>query len=400
MGNSLESPKTEKDSETYVSSLGLECGGSGMQGWRIEMEDSHIAIDVPSKPDHLFLGVWDGHAGAGAAKYAHDNIIEILEATDEWKQYLQAGTEDPELMGRAFIAAFLVLDEKMRVYQKTTNGHDTSGCTSVTAMVTPKYILCANAGDSRCVMGIAGGAKALSFDHKPNLPVELQRVNAAGGFVQWGRVDGDLAVSRALGDFGFKNRPDLPPEQQKVSCYPDIVVHERQDTDDLLLLACDGLWDVMTTEEAVTQVRELFESGETSVSKMAEEMLDIALNKSSKDNISAMLVKLPGAKIGPASNGGVDKRRENRSKYSMNDIDDSPPFTLNSAPNMMQNGGNMNADDLVALMTGLVRQRAGEDDAGDVTFVDSDDADNEDVSGNEGQGEGDGEYSDQAEENA
>eukprot|EP00429_Kryptoperidinium_foliaceum_P094972 CAMPEP_0176197498 /NCGR_PEP_ID=MMETSP0121_2-20121125/7572_1 /TAXON_ID=160619 /ORGANISM="Kryptoperidinium foliaceum, Strain CCMP 1326" /LENGTH=108 /DNA_ID=CAMNT_0017536327 /DNA_START=43 /DNA_END=365 /DNA_ORIENTATION=- len=108
MGNSLESPKTEKDSETYVSSLGLECGGSGMQGWRIEMEDSHIAIDVPSKPDHLFLGVWDGHAGAGAAKYAHDNIIEILEATDEWKQYLQAGTEDPELMGRAFIAAFLV----------------------------------------------------------------------------------------------------------------------------------------------------------------------------------------------------------------------------------------------------------------------------------------------------
>lgn len=180
------------------------------------MEDSHIARDIPSKPDHLFLGVWDGHAGAGAAKYAHDNIINFLEDTDEWKEYLRSGEENPELIGKALIAAFLVLDEKMKVYQSTTNGHDTSGCTSVTAMVTPKYIICANAGDSRCVMGIRGGAKALSFDHKPMLPIERARVDAAGGYVQWNRVDGDLAVSRALGDFSFKNRPDLPPEAQKV----------------------------------------------------------------------------------------------------------------------------------------------------------------------------------------
>lgn len=215
-GNSLESPKIEKDSETYISSTGLVCGGSGMQGWRIEMEDSHIAIDIPSKPDHLFLGVWDGHAGGGAAKYAHDNIINFLEATDEWKEYVSQGVENHELVGKAMISAFLTLDEKMRVYQQTTNGHDTSGCTSVTAIVTPKYIICANAGDSRCVMGIAGSAKPLSFDHKPSLTLERERIDAAGGFVQWNRVDGDLAVSRALGDFGYKNRPDLPAEQQKV----------------------------------------------------------------------------------------------------------------------------------------------------------------------------------------
>lgn len=215
-GNSLDSPKIEKDSEVYTSSTGLVCGGSGMQGWRIEMEDSHIAIDIPSKPDHLFLGVWDGHAGAGAAKYAHDNVINFLEQSEEWKEYLAGGVENHELVGRAMIATFLMLDEKMRVYQQTTNGHDTSGCTSVTAIVTPKYIICANAGDSRCVMGIAGSAKPLSFDHKPSLQLERERIDAAGGFVQWNRVDGDLAVSRALGDFGYKNRPDLPPEQQKV----------------------------------------------------------------------------------------------------------------------------------------------------------------------------------------
>lgn len=65
----------------------------------------------------------------------------------------------------------------------------------------------------------------------------------------------------------------------QVSCYPDVTVHERQDTDDLLLLACDGLWDVMTTAEAVAQVRELYESGERSVSKIAEELLDVSLKK-------------------------------------------------------------------------------------------------------------------------
>ena len=64
-----------------------------------------------------------------------------------------------------------------------------------------------------------------------------------------------------------------------MSCYPDITVHERESSDDLLLLACDGLWDVMTTDEAVMQVRELYETGEKSVVKIAEEMLDVSLNK-------------------------------------------------------------------------------------------------------------------------
>ena len=63
-----------------------------------------------------------------------------------------------------------------------------------------------------------------------------------------GRVDGSLAVSRALGDFSFKDRPDLPQEQQKVSAEPDIEIHARDPADQLLCLACDGVWDVKTNE--------------------------------------------------------------------------------------------------------------------------------------------------------
>jgi serine/threonine protein phosphatase PrpC len=76
----------------------------------------------------------------------------------------------------------------------------------------------------------------------------------------------------------------------QVSCYPDISVHERQSTDDLLLLACDGLWDVMSSAEAVGQMRALLEAGETSMVKIAEEMLDISLNKGSQMFYSIILL--------------------------------------------------------------------------------------------------------------
>ncbi len=70
----------------------------------------------------------------------------------------------------------------------------------------------------------------------------------------------------------------------------------------------------MTTEEAVNTVREIYQSGEQDVLKIAEEMIDLALDKGSKDNISAVVAKLPGARFGPASNGGVDARRAERQR--------------------------------------------------------------------------------------
>lgn len=284
-----------------------------MQGWRLEMEDAHISIDLPSQPDHLLLGVFDGHAGAGAAKFASKHFVDILESDDKYIEYRAGGCQNIELLAQAMRDVFLKIDDRMRSHQEGEK-NDSSGCTSVTAIVTPKYILCANAGDSRCVLGTGGVTKPLSEDHKPLGEIEKRRIDQAGGFVQWNRVDGDLAVSRAFGDFSYKNRPDLSPHEQKITCFPDIAIHERHDTDDVLILACDGLWDVMSSEAAVNSVRELYQSGEQSVLKIAEEMIDLALLKGSKDNISSIIVKLPGAILGPVENGGVDAIRANRNK--------------------------------------------------------------------------------------
>ena len=82
----------------------------------------------------------------------------------------------------------------------------TAGATAVVCVLTPSHAVCAWAGDSRCVLGAGGAAMPLSVDHKPTAPVEKARVEASGGAVFRGRVNGDLGVARALGDYRFKDR--------------------------------------------------------------------------------------------------------------------------------------------------------------------------------------------------
>lgn len=86
----------------------------------------------------------------------------------------------------------------------------------------------------------------------PHCPLELllkfiligekARITAAGGFVDFGRVNGNLALSRAIGDFEFKKSAELAPEQQIVTAYPDVVTHEISDDDEFLVIACDGMF--------------------------------------------------------------------------------------------------------------------------------------------------------------
>ena len=87
-----------------------------------------------------------------------------------------------------------------------------AGCTATVVLISQTHYFCANSGDSRTVLARSQGPKMcepLSFDHKPSNPQEKNRIESAGGFVEEDRVNGSLALSRALGDFEYKSNGDL-----------------------------------------------------------------------------------------------------------------------------------------------------------------------------------------------
>ena len=207
-----------------------------------------------------------------------------------------ARLQEPEKLKVALRDGFLACDAEMRKMDAVQRGDDHSGCTAVTVMVTPDHIICANAGDSRAILITGGKAKALSEDHKPNNEVETARIVKAGGTVHMRRVNGDLAVSRALGDYVYKNSHQLPAEAQQVSPEPEFVVHDRDEAaDQFVLIACDGIWDVMSNEEAAEYVLGRIEAGVADLGELADEMVRHCLQLGSRDNMSIILVGLPGA---------------------------------------------------------------------------------------------------------
>jgi protein phosphatase 2C family protein 2/3 len=103
-----------------------------------------------------------------------------------------------------------------------------------------------------------GNCVELSKDHKPDLPEERSRIIKAGGEVMEGRVNGMLALSRAIGDFDYKPIP--PPKDAQpswflnnhmVTSYPDVVVKPFHKDVEFLVLACDGIWDCKSSDQVV-----------------------------------------------------------------------------------------------------------------------------------------------------
>lgn len=92
-----------------------------------------------------------------------------------------------------------------------------AGSTAITVLIKDNKLYCANAGDSRAIACRNGTLVTLSQDHKPNNPEEMDRIYNAGGWVEFNRVNGNLALSRALGDFLFKRNQTIGPEQQIVT---------------------------------------------------------------------------------------------------------------------------------------------------------------------------------------
>ncbi|KAJ9179368.1 hypothetical protein P3X46_011164 [Hevea brasiliensis] len=268
-----------------------------------------------------FFGVYDGHGGAQVANYCRDRIHwALVEEIGNVKNV----SSDASMEGnqqvqweKAFTSCFLKVDDEIggKGTRGTIEGHgdasdanfepvapETVGSTAVVALVCSSHIIVANCGDSRAVLYRGKESMALSVDHKPNREDEYARIEASGGkVIPWNghRVFGVLAMSRSIGDRYLK--PWIIPE-------PEVMFIPRARDDECLILASDGLWDVMTNDEAceVARKRILLWHKKNGVASLAERgngidpasqaaadyLSMLAMQKGSKDNISVIVVDL------------------------------------------------------------------------------------------------------------
>ena len=276
-------------------------------------------LDHPALRSAAWFAVFDGHGGKEVARYCAAHLHSALAA----QPALAAGAVE-----EALAASFLALDAQLltvggrralaalaeeglaretageAVEEDSAPSHGpAAGCTACCALLVGSTLYVANAGDSRAVLCRGGAAVDLSVDHKPGLEGEKARILAAGGFVADGRVKGSLALSRALGDFEFKQNRELPAERQMVTALPEVTRLALQPGDDFLLLACDGVWDVLSSAQAVEFARQRLAGG-AAPAAVCEALCDACCASDTRgsglgcDNISVVLVVFKPAVLG------------------------------------------------------------------------------------------------------
>jgi protein phosphatase 2C family protein 2/3 len=292
MGGMLSQPITSKMLIREGNKM-FRIGRSDMQGYRLNMEDAMTVLlgMGEGREDWTLFGVFDGHAGDRAAHFLAEQLhVRVCQLADPF---------DPEQLKDCVckLDADFCSDPERRE----------AGSTCVFCILRPTNaektefeIIVSNTGDSRVVIirKDTGECISMTSDHKPEDAAEHERIYAAGGTVCMNRTDGQLAMSRAIGDYQYKKDPDLPQDKQKVIPTPDLTI-EKLVLGDTLLVMCDGIVEQMTNEEAAACVVSSMKEHNDPALAVAE-LFTRSLECGSKDNHSAILAVLEdGSDYGP-----------------------------------------------------------------------------------------------------
>lgn len=246
---------------------------------RRKMEDRHIVctdwnalFQVKDAPDQSFYGVFDGHSGVEAADYASVNVICNLARNPHLSSDVQ----------KAMREAFMDTDDRFCLKSRAERWK--SGTTGVCAFVRNNELTIAWVGDSQVMLVRKGNPVPLMYPHKPDRPDEKERIEEVGSAVLWiggvWRVDGVLAVARAIGDAEYK--PAVTGE-------PDVLSLELDGTEDFLVLGCDGVWDVLEGETLAEILQTHVKSGGDK-GILAKVIVDYCKGHGSQDNITVIVV--------------------------------------------------------------------------------------------------------------
>lgn len=263
----------------------LRSGAWADMGFRSSMEDVYICADnfvheygVKNFTEGLgaFYGVFDGHGGKHAADFACYHLPRFIVEDEDF----------PGEIERVIASAFLQTDNAF-AEACTLDADLASGTTALTALVIGRSLVVANAGDCRAVLCRRGKAIEMSRDHKPHCIKERKRIEASGGYVDDGYLNGQLNVARALGDWhmeGLKCRDGGP-----LSSEPELMTTKLTEEDEFLIIGCDGIWDVFMSQNAVDFARRKLQEHNDPV-MCSKDLVDEALKRKSGDNLAAVVV--------------------------------------------------------------------------------------------------------------
>ncbi|CAL9084901.1 unnamed protein product [Musa textilis] len=250
-------------------------------GRRETMEDAHFMLPhlCNEKDVHAF-GIFDGHRGAAAAEFSSRALPGFLRNSD----YICSPADS---LIEAFLKTDLTFRDELVLHRNSkriTQKDWHPGCTAVTALIVGNKLFVANAGDCRAIISRSGSPFPMSKDHVASCPEERMRVMGEGVEVKW-QVDtwrvgpAALQVTRSIGD------DDLKPA---VTANPEIIVTCISADDDFLVMASDGLWDVISNEEVVSIIKDTVKEPSMCSKRLATE----AAARGSKDNITVIVVFL------------------------------------------------------------------------------------------------------------
>lgn len=274
-GEGISAPKSKESKRLRVTS-----GYVSEMGRRKTNEDAFLAIDAfdeepfQSNDTLSYYGVYDGHGGSVVADLCSQHVHRSL-------IFHPAFPADPATF---FTAGYADADKKMAVPD------DKSGATAATLIVFGKMLYFANLGDSECILVSRAGRGApyartlLSQKHSVADPAEKKRIQSLGGMVVFNRLFGTLAVSRAFGDTEFKK-----PGKEYVSVEPNIVARPLTRHDLFAIVACDGLWDKVSYDDAMREAARLKEAGK-SPDDIARHLCQLTLDRGSTDNVTIIVI--------------------------------------------------------------------------------------------------------------
>ncbi|KAG7663024.1 MgPP2CL-1 [[Candida] subhashii] len=324
--NQNDSSSTTQDNNDPFNGLSFRVGVAENKNtiYRNKMEDVHTYIaNFAERVDWGYFAIFDGHAGKDTARWCGNNLHSILEQDidDEHEDMNPAPPVGKYDIRTNLCRTFVKADELI-----AKEGAGSSGCTAAVAVLRwetdddeeeekegtkqakegeenenkpvendekkkqfdfvkkvnhKRMLYTSNVGDSRIVLSRRGKPYRLSYDHKATDLNEMNRIRDSGGLIMKNRVNGVLAVTRSLGDSYMKDLVIGKPFTTATEVTPD---------DEYIILACDGVWDVISDSKACSLVTELFSKG-YDAHGAAKKLCQLAMDNSTTDNVTVMIVK-------------------------------------------------------------------------------------------------------------